>query len=369
MNGFRIHVISIIKIIVFVIIFLIVFDIITYCTRPVNIDTQNIAGLYGEEKNSLDMVYIGGSAAFVYWEALSAFKDTGMASYVYSANTMQCEFYKTMIKEILKNQKPEVILIDARAFQYRDKEQPPREVPYRNVLTTMPFSINRANFIENNVPTYLNEKKFSYHFDIVKYHTILADALAKGEMYSLGDNFNMMKNSYDNHYKGFYFVPKVDQINKYVYYTDEEMKPDEETDKILDDLLDYLDTIDTNILFIVSPYSERIEHKKLFNYIEKRVSDRGHKLLDVNDYRNEIGLDFKIDFYNKDHVNIFGADKYTKFLEDYLIKNYKFSDHRNDNKYYSWHLDYEEWFKEAFDTRNKIKELINEKYGNLYIKQ
>lgn len=362
MENLKIHIISLLKIIVFLILFLIIFDTITYTTRPVSIDAKNIAGLYAEKKNTLDMVYIGGSAAFVYWEALRAFEDTGMSSYVYSANTMQAELYKYMIKEILKNQKPKVILIDARAFQYRDVDQPPKEVPYRNVLTTMPFSYNREAFIEENVKKYIDDDPMAYHFDIIKYHTILSDAIAKGEIYSIGDNLKMMMNKYNNHYKGFYFVRKVAEIEKTNYNTTKITKPYDETDKILDDLLDYLNTIDTKIIFIVSPYQELKSHKEIYNYVEKKVTDKGHIFLDTNKYRDDMGLDYKTDFYNNDHVNIFGADKYTKFLENYLIKNYQFKDYRKDKNFRDWYLYLDEWEDEYDETKNVIEELIRENY-------
>ena len=185
--NIKLHLIAFTKILIFVIIFIFMYVFITYISKPSMVDIDNIAGLYGEDKNSLDMVYIGGSAAFVYWEALAAFEDTGMASYTYASNTMQAEFYKTMIQEILDHQNPEVILIDARAFQYRDSDQPPAEIPYRNFLTGLPFSLRRALFIEKTVPKYLKDGTKTYHFDLYKYHTILADAISTGEIYKMSD--------------------------------------------------------------------------------------------------------------------------------------------------------------------------------------
>ena len=61
------NIIAISKIIIFIILFIIIFIILTYIMKPINVNLKNITGFYGEDKNSLDMVYIGGSAAFVYW--------------------------------------------------------------------------------------------------------------------------------------------------------------------------------------------------------------------------------------------------------------------------------------------------------------
>ena len=91
----------------------------TYIMKPSDIALNNIAGFYGEEEDSLDMVYIGGSACYVYYEPLRAFEQNGIASYNFAASTPQVELYKMMIKEILKSQEAEVIVIDARTLQYR----------------------------------------------------------------------------------------------------------------------------------------------------------------------------------------------------------------------------------------------------------
>ena len=149
-EKFKKSIIPITKIIAFIIIFIFVFTYLTYLMKPDEVSLRNINGYYGEKKNSLDMVYIGGSACFVYWAPLQAFEDEGIASYSYGAYVVQAELYKYLIKEALKTQDPELIVIDARAFQYRENRLP-EEVHYRNFLTGMSFSLNKLEFINENV--------------------------------------------------------------------------------------------------------------------------------------------------------------------------------------------------------------------------
>ena len=117
------NIIDITKILIFLILFVLIFIFLTYIMKPINVNLKNIAGFYNEEKNSLDMVYIGGSAAFVYWQPLKAYEDEGIASYNFAVNSIQEESYKYMIKEVLEYQNPKLILIDARAYSYRDNEK------------------------------------------------------------------------------------------------------------------------------------------------------------------------------------------------------------------------------------------------------
>ena len=44
-------------------------------------------------------------------------------------------------------------------------------------------------------------------------------------------------------------------------------------------------------------------------------------------------LNFDTDFYNENHVNIFGADKYTDFLIAYLKEHYNLPDRRKDKEW------------------------------------
>lgn len=346
------NIVQAIKILVFISIFLIVLLIITYSKKPMSVDLLNISSFYSEKKNSLDMVYIGGSACFVYWEPLKAWEDKGIASYDFAANTIQAELYVYLIKEVLKSQSPEVIVIDARAFQYRDFDQPPNEVAYRNVLTGTPFSIDRYKFIEENVSKYLKEDTLSYHFDIVKYHTVK-------ENNSFDVTSKMILKKYINPLKGFYFVPKFEKLKKEDFLTDVEKPLSSDTDKILDDLLKYLKTTDQKVLFVVSPYIETKSQKESFNYVERKVIESGYQFLDTNEYYKEMGLDFSKDFYHFAHVNIFGAEKYTEFLEEYLKQNYNLIDRRNDDNYKEdWDNLLENWNVNVTNTKNIINNLI-----------
>ena len=340
-------------IIIFILISLLFIRVITYIMKPINENLNNIAGFYGEEKNTLDMVYIGGSAAFVYYEPLRAFEQEGIASYNYAANTIQPELYKTMIKEILKTQKPELIIIDARAFQYRGEEKPPTEVAYRNVLTGMPFSLNKIEFIYENVGKYLKEGKASYCFDIIKYHRDLKGA-------SINNQIKMAFNMYTNPLKGFFFVTKVAKQTKAENNTDKKTPIAEETEEILIDLLEYCKTTECNYLFVVSPYEEEKLHKENFNYISEIINQYGYNFLDANDFYDEMDLNFETDLYNDGHVNIFGAEKYTDFLIDYLQSNYNLSDRRKDPKYQSWFDLLDDWNKQVDSTKTEINKLIEE---------
>lgn len=342
-----------ILIIIFIIISFIFIRVMTYIMKPSRVDLNNIAGFYGEDKNTLDMVYIGGSAAFQYYAPLRAFEQEGIASYDYASKTIQPELYKTMIKEIFKTQNPKLIVIDARCFQYREKDQPPTEAAYRNLLTGMPLSLNKIECIYNNVEKYLNEGEASYCFDIIKYHRDLQDE-------KINDQIKMAFNMYRNPFKGFEFYPDVKKQIMIKNDTKKKTSVSEETEKILIDLLEYCKTTECNYLFVVSPYVEQEEHKENFNYISEIINQYGYNFLDANDFYNQMEMDFNTDLYNHNHVNIFGAEKYTDFMTDYIKNNYNLPDRREDENYKDWFDLLDNWHKQVDNTKAEINKLIEE---------
>ena len=91
---------NICKIILFLLMFICLYNFLTYLKKQSSVDLNNINGFYAEQENSLDIVYLGGSAAFVYWEPLTAYQNYGIASYLFAANTIQAELYEYMLNEV-----------------------------------------------------------------------------------------------------------------------------------------------------------------------------------------------------------------------------------------------------------------------------
>lgn len=357
------NIFNIFKIALFFCIFIILYSFLTYLKKPSSVDLDNISGFYAEKENSLDVMYIGGSASFVFYEPLVAYQNYGIASYLFSANAIQAELYEFMLKEIYTKQDPKLIVIDARAFEYRDRK-PPSSVSYRNVLTGIPLNKNKYNFIKENVPKYINDTTESYYFDLKIYHT-------NQEIPSAKKAVKMMINKNNNSLKGFYFVPKALNVQKFDSTTSKVKKPPKETINILNSLINYLKTKDAKVLFVVSPYVETKGEKQIFNYVENTVEDAGFDFLDANEYVSEMNLNYKTDFYDFNHVNIYGADKYTEFLSKYIKDNYDIKDRRNDKNYSKWNGLLENWHAKEKSTKEKIDKIINRKgyYEEIYIKE
>ena len=74
-----------------------------------------------------------------------------------------------------------------------------------------------------------------------------------------------------------------------------------------------------------------------------------------------MNLDYQKDFYNTYHMNVYGAEKYTRFVANYLLENYQLNDHRNDDNKDIWQQMYEDFVEEDATTKIFIENNIKEK--------
>lgn len=352
---------NLLKAVFFSIIFLMLLVTVSYILRPYSgsASRKNLCGFYAEEEDSLDVVFIGSSAVFTFWEPMEFWEKYGVASYDFATGTMPPQVVKYCLKEIRKTQDPELFVIDLRTFNaaetgyYQDRsiKNMDHEVPLRNVTDNFKYSLNRLQMIADCVPdTY---DKIPYYLDIIKYHT---------EWTRLKDKQSLLFAVNDSHdsLKGFKFVDAVKEVEFKDQSKVESTKPlSERLDAIFYDLLDYCKEEDLQVLFLVNSYCQAKGHKETYNYMADVIEEYGFDFLNTNDYYKEIGLDYTTDYYDQSHVNIFGADKYTEFLGEYLMNHYTFEDKRGQEAYASWNEDYEVWSEGVKELKASIQAKID----------
>lgn len=319
----------------------------TYLFRNSDYDRTHIIGI--KEEDALDMVYIGGSAAFVYWQPLKAWNDCGFASYTYATNSMVAESIKYYMAEVLKTQDPQLFVIDIRPFQYWDAAV--NEGGIRRTTDSMDISLDRLKMVNYNLShrdTDENTDWVSYYLDIAKYHTNY-EALGNPLNWEYSDNAAKCDN------KGWEWMLSHAYLEKPTdFYTDERAVLEAGCEKVLYDLLDYCQEAEKEVLFVVCPYVITKEEQAKYNTLSDIIQSYGFQYLNANEYYDEMELDFTTDFYHISHVNCFGAEKYTAFLESYLDEHYDLPDHREDESYQKWDEDYIRFSEEEARAKENI---------------
>jgi len=112
-----------IKIPAFAIVLLLLMQIVSKAFIAIDSsDIENIYGFYAEPKNSLDMVMIGPSEVYTGYAPALAWEEYGLKSCNLSIGAVPCNMYKSIVTEIVKRQKPKLLVINASAFSQLESD-------------------------------------------------------------------------------------------------------------------------------------------------------------------------------------------------------------------------------------------------------
>ncbi|MBP3268501.1 MAG: hypothetical protein J6M07_09335, partial [Ruminococcus sp.] len=76
-----------------------------------------------------------------------------------------------------------------------------------------------------------------------------------------------------------------------------------------------------NILFLWAPHYVPLEDRSR-DEIARMISEHGYDFLNCDEKLDEIGIDPDTDYYNSEHLNIFGNEKFSKYMAHYMMDNY-----------------------------------------------
>lgn len=346
---------------IFLVIVLIVFTHCTYLFR--NTDRaarQNVLGFYREEKNSLDVVFVGSSHVYRYWSPMEAWNLYGMTSYSYSVSTMSPLGIIPAIRDIDKRQEPSLYVVDVRAFLNRGNPKKV-EASEQNILDSLDLNVNRflgVKYCVDKMDLTWDEALTAY-IDIGQYHNN-KEALANELNWQLMDNRLNSSVDKEGFYKGFAIAAKHNIQNREDSGLNDEVLSYSEVPETYIDLLEYCTKKDIPLLLVSAPYTISHEKSMEVNAMAEIAEEYGFDFLDCNRYYDEIGIDFATDYYDTSHVNILGAKKYTAFVGQYLLDNYNISTHKDDLEYASWNEIYERYKVEETEAIETVKKLVKE---------
>ena len=292
---------------------------------------------YDLENNSVDVVLVGASSVSRFFVSPVAFHDYGLAAYEFGPAGSPIFFRKSVIEEIERTQSPSLYVIDLHGVQ-RSLDAIAEGDIRRTLDNINLFSSSRYHmaqsalqYVPNN-----NETLFDYLVPIAMYHSRLVQGkLTKRDF--------LLKTPY-NRTQGFTLSDHTLTQNsiKEPQFVEGQIELEDATKKALEELLDYCDTLDADVLFIEAPGSYSETQYKSFNAALSYVQSRGYPTLNFNtsEVFDGTGLVWETDFYNAHHTNYLGALKYTDYLSKYIVEHYDLPDRRGDKTYAAWEKGY-----------------------------
>ncbi|MEG0365384.1 MAG: hypothetical protein RR585_01015 [Coprobacillus sp.] len=299
--------------------------------RPLNSESDviRVKNFYKLEENSQDMIIIGASTAYTNYSAPLAWKEFGYTSYSLATDMAPMGLAKSMLIEARKTQNPKVFVIDINGVLYND-EQESREGSLRLWLDSIPRSENKTNTINELVP---EEDRLAYHIPFIKYHSnwprFYECVLESIDEINNTDKVNLSTLGIRGNTRR---EPRHDYVNIKEY---NELEPMHKlSGQHLEELLQYCQKENLkNVIFTNMPrhYSKKmLDERGRNNSAKELIKKYGYECIDMDEYVDEIGIDPKVDYYNPNHLNIYGQKKLTKYLGNLLNEKYNLSEGKRD---------------------------------------
>lgn len=337
-----------------------VFLRVTYLFRNADYARSTVTGI--KETDDIDIVLFGASTIYEYWQNPYAYEEYGIASYSYTIPGMRAVMVQSCIEDMLQYQDPELIIVETHPFVSTPEYWNPTfdsEANFRYFSDALDYSVDRIKTIlyyyRDAAFTYTETgEDFSvlpYIFEIAKYHTNTSNLASEAAWEQINND------GPSNEYYGWWY-------NDYHEVLDE---PDEnnnrtaipqESEAVLNELLQYCKGKNLNVLFVTSPYHAPDSELEQYNYIGDIIESYGFPYLNCNHLYEEIGLDFATDYGDINHTNVIGAGKFTRFLSNYILENYTVPDRRGEAGYEGWEEMYANFAVENESTTYTVNSLV-----------
>ncbi len=286
---------------------------------------QRIKGFFEEEKNSLDVVLIGASEVYSDFAPGCAYKNDGVRSYLFATQSNSILNYKSQLKNALETQSPDVVVIELNGALYGDEEEAVKEANLHNYSDNIPLNKTKLDWLSQDEI----KNREEYLFPIIKYHNVWADDA----------DFKYNKTIIQDKLRGYNYLKGIlnetavfkntqRSMNDMLAMSANSKKPlTQIEERGLRDLLEYCKSEGIkNVVFARFPH---IVVRRTFSRFERSntvgdiVNEYGYDYLNFERDFEKTGLDEEKDFYNLDHLNIYGQQKFTAYLTDILKKDYK----------------------------------------------
>lgn len=285
---------------------------------------ERIKGFYLEDKDSVDVVLIGASDVYAGFSSCYAYEKFGFTSYPIATQSDIVQNFKTQIKTAIKEQNPKLIVVELNGALYAADEPLETEANLRNYIDNIPLNSDKFEYISE----YITENQLEYYFPIIKYHTVW-----KGYPKGLGWTLSIMQDRARGYTylkgaktKTDSYTPDEKVYNSKLKNNENRRDLNEKAEEYLRDCLEYCRSENIeNIVFVRFPHvvvKKTLGRFYRSNTIGDIIAEYGYDYINFEKNFDETGLDINTDFYNMDHLNVYGQMKFTECLGRYLQENY-----------------------------------------------
>jgi len=283
---------------------------------------ESMRQFYKEEPDSLDVVLIGASEVYAGFSPLYAYQEYGLTSYLYAIPSNPGWTYLAQIKEVIKAQHPQYIIIEMQGFLGGAEDTDSADAMSRFV-ENIPLSRHKLSLLRQLNP----DSRLSALIPFIRYH---GQWNASWEVHHENFSNRLMASRGRAYLKGesteTAFDSNFTAEDWYEDYSTAEMS--QIAHESLLEILDYLDQHQLdNVLFARFPHKlvsdNQYNRFRRTNRAQEIIEERGYQMIDLEHDNPDISFDVMFDFYDREHLNHYGRIKLTEYICDLLTYDYE----------------------------------------------
>lgn len=311
-------------------------------------ETNLLKTIYNMKPNSIDVLVIGPSTSESGWNPLVAWNNYGITSLNYSFSLLPAPVIKNIIIDVLKKQKPEVILINVDSFTNHVKKDKGRKFFFYYIYRFIPMSFNKLDILKKMTTFYnLDFKTFIYSILPI---TAMHEKVFADDIKPTGLCLAYIRNHYFQQNNSSANI-RLDLLKQHFQ---DNILPSQD----IGDLFEFISNLEIPVLFVDVPqplfFTKPFYTKGLieeYNSFFKLLREKNIDYINTNQYYTIRDLNFYYpDSFDGDHLNYSGAKKYTDYVSKILVDRYHLEDKRNDPNYSFWNDAAKQYIKDVKDN-------------------
>lgn len=283
-----------------------------------------------EEEGKIDVFFVGSSHIFFGINPMEIWEEAGISGYNLTTHQQPLWSAKLLLQHALKKQQPKLIVLDV--LMATNFSRPLLGTNQGTNMTHLaldpiPLSIQK---IRGVLKTDMITEKGEILLPIILSHSRLQQGLLTWE------DFHFFSGDRSHPMKGYNYTENLIPYSHPGTVPETTHELPDGLEEVLIDFIEFCREENLPLLFIKTPLVGNVELYEQINYIGRIAEAYGVPFVDFNHLYDELGIDFEKDFADSGHLNVYGAEKVSLFLAEYLRENYDLTDHRGDLSYASW---------------------------------
>lgn len=298
---------------------IIAFSLLTMLFMPKYIEKNvdgRITAEYYREKTPIDVIFVGASTVQADISPMTLYREYGITAYDRSGPSQVVPISYAVIMDSIKRNKPELVVMDV-GFIYQPDDYVD-EGASRKSLDSMRWSKYKANCI--NAVMGPTENYLDYVFPILRFHSRWNDLNLEDLKYWV----YKPNVTYNGQVLQFSDEGRYEEVNHYML--DSSVVASERTMMYLQMIVDACNENNVQLLFIKLPLIKGNWNEAIDNQVTDFAIDNKVNYYCLTESFEEIGLDINSDYTDGQHMNSYGAEKFSVFIGKYIKDNYSVSD-------------------------------------------